>query len=108
RSMKPVRPLLLALALACAAASPAAAQDPTPTPTPTPSPTPAPEPRIAAGVSTVGVDLSNLTIPEATAKLQQQLPSLLAQPILVSVAGHHFRLKVKQTKFAFDAERTAR
>ena len=101
-----MKAVLLALAIAICAAAPAAAQDPAPTPTPTP--TPAPEPRIAPGVSTVGVDLSNLTIPEATAKLDQLVPPVLTQPILVSVAGHHFTLKPKKAKFAFDAERTAK
>jgi lipoprotein-anchoring transpeptidase ErfK/SrfK len=100
----PARAALLIALLACGLAAPAQAQ----TPTPTPAPAPTPEPRIAPGVSAAGVDLSNLTIPEATAKLEQTLTAALQVPVSVSVAGHRAKLKVKATKFAFDAARTAR
>ena len=102
------RAVAAALLLTLALAAPAAAQDPVPTPTPTPTPTPEPEPRIAQGVSAAGVDLSNLTIPEATAKLQQTLTKPLAKPLIVAVAGKRYTLGVKRTDFSFDAERTAR
>ena len=103
-----LRAVLAAVLLALATAAPAAAQDPIPTPTPTPTPTPEPEPRIAPGVSAAGVDLSNLTIPEATAKLQQTLKAPLRAPLIVAVAGKRYTLKVKSTRFSFDAERTAK
>jgi lipoprotein-anchoring transpeptidase ErfK/SrfK len=100
-----IRAALVAVLLSLVAAAPASAQDPAPTPTPTPTPAPA---RIAAGVSAAGVDLSNLTIDEATAKLTQTLTGPLAAPVTASVAGRTFRLKVARTKFGFDANRTAR
>ena len=103
-----LRAVLAAVLLALAAAAPAAAQDPVATPTPTPTPAPQPEPRIAPGVSAAGVDLSNLTIPEATAKLQQTLAKPLRSPLIVAVAGRRYTLAVKKTGFGFDADRTAR
>jgi lipoprotein-anchoring transpeptidase ErfK/SrfK len=101
-----LRAVPIALLLALAAAAPAAAQDPVPTPTPTP--TPEPEPRIAQGVSAAGVDLSNLTISEATVRLNDTLDAPLSAPLVVAVAGHRYVLRVSRTKFAFDANRTAR
>ena len=65
--MTPVRIALLSLLIAAFFAPSALAQDPTPTPTPTV--TPQPEPRIKEGVFAGGIDLSNLTVPEAEARL---------------------------------------
>jgi lipoprotein-anchoring transpeptidase ErfK/SrfK len=100
--MLAARAALLTTLLACLLVAPARAQEPTPAPVPTP------EPRIAQGVSATGVDLSNLTVPEATARLQQTLTAPLKAPVKVSVGGHRATLKVGRTKFEFDAERTAR
>ena len=109
--MTPARTALLSLLVAAFFAPPALAQDPTPTPTPeptaTPQPTPEPEPRIAQGVHAGGIDLSNLTVPEAEAKLHE-LDAPLAKPVIVAVAGKRYRITAKQVKFTFDAGRTAR
>ena len=108
--MTSARIALLSLLLALLAVPAAAlAQDPAPTPTPTPSPTPAPqeEPRIKPGVFAGGVDLSNLTIPEAEAKLRP-LAGPLAEPVIVAVAGKRFKITGKQVKFGFDPLKTAR
>ena len=107
--MLSARAAALSLVVACLAAAPAAAQEPEPTPTPTPTATPTPAPaRIAAGVSAAGVDLSYLTIDEATAKLEQTLRKPLAKPVVVALAGRRYTLRVKRTAFAFDAKKTAR
>ena len=99
-----VRIALLSLLIAAFCAPAALAQDPAPTPTP--SPTPAPEPRIKPGVFAGGIDLSNLTVPEAEARLHE-LDAPLAKPVIVAVAGQRFRITGKQVKFTFDAGRTA-
>ncbi len=102
--------LFLLIALFPAAAQ---AQSPQPTPTPTPSPAPSPAPapppeqRIKPGVFAGGVDLSNLTIPEAEAKLKP-LAAPLGEPVLVAVAGKRYKITAKQVKFSFDALRTAK
>jgi lipoprotein-anchoring transpeptidase ErfK/SrfK len=103
------RALLLTLVVLALPAA-AAAQDPVPTATPTatPEPTPAPEPRIREGVFAGGVDLSNLTVPEATAKLQQALSPVFAQDVVVEVAKRTYRVRPGRIDFSFDAERTAR
>ena len=100
-----MRSALLSLLLVLFAAPAALAQDPTATPTPTP--TPPPEQRIPAGVFAGGVDLSNLTIAEAEARLHQ-LDAPLAKPVIVAVAGKRWRITGKAVKFRFDAGRTAR
>jgi lipoprotein-anchoring transpeptidase ErfK/SrfK len=104
--MTPVRAVLISLLIVVFAPSAAHAQVPTPTPTPAPAPQPQ-EQRIAQGVFAGGVDLSNLTIPEAEAKLHV-LDAPLAAPVRISVADHHFTITAKQVKFAFDALRTAK
>jgi len=105
----PIVRLALALVLLFLLAPVALAQEPVPTPTPTPTPTPAPEePRIAPAVSAAGVDLSNLTVAEAGAKLHAELDAALAAPVTVSVAGRQATFKPARAGFAFDAERTAR
>jgi lipoprotein-anchoring transpeptidase ErfK/SrfK len=102
------RATFISLLIVLFAAPSALAQDPTPTPTPTPTPAPAPqEQRIRPGVFAGGVDLSNLTIPEAEAKLHQ-LDGPLAAPLVVSVAGRKYTITPKSVKFAFDALRTAK
>jgi lipoprotein-anchoring transpeptidase ErfK/SrfK len=108
--MTSARIALLSLLMAAFCAPSALAQDPTPTPTPvptaTPAPTPAPEPRIKQGVFAGGIDLSNLTVPEAEARLHE-LDAPLAKPVIVAVAGKRFKITGKQVKFAFDAAKTA-
>jgi lipoprotein-anchoring transpeptidase ErfK/SrfK len=66
------------------------------------------EQRIAQGVSAGGVDLSNLTVPEAAALLDQRLDGILGAPIAVHVAGRHFHLTAKTAKVRFDSLRTAK
>jgi hypothetical protein len=66
------------------------------------------EQRIAQGVSAGGVDLSNLTVPEAAALLDQRLDGILGAPIAVHVAGRHFSLAAKTAKVRFDSLRTAK
>jgi lipoprotein-anchoring transpeptidase ErfK/SrfK len=88
--------LLLALTVAGVAASAAAAQDPPPE-----------EPRIRAGVTVSGVDVGNLTIPEATAKLEQTLGPALARDVVVTAARKRFTLKMAQIGLQFRADRTA-
>src|SRR5688500_11884068 len=69
--------------------------------------TPPPEERIRAGVTVSGVDVGNLTVAEATAKLEQTLGPLLAQDVVVTAARRRFTLKMSQIRFDFRADRTA-
>ena len=69
--------------------------------------TPVPEPRIRAGVTVSGVDVGNLTVPEAQARLEQTLGPLLAQDVVVTVARRTFTLKMSQLQLRFRADRTA-
>lgn len=78
-----------------ALATPTAAQEPS-------------ERRVERGVSAAGVDLSGLTLAEATAKLATTLTGPLSRDVVVGAAGRPFRLKVADAKFRFDAERTAK
>jgi hypothetical protein len=87
---------LLTLSIAAGSASVAAAQTP-----------PAEEPRIRAGVTVSGVDVGNLTVAEATAKLGQTLGPVLAQDVVVSAGGKRIPLKMGAIKFKFSAEKTA-
>ena len=111
--MKSARTALVSLLIALfAAPATALGQGAQPTPTPTPTPTPPPqqqpqEERIPPGVYAGGLDLSNMTVPEAEAKLHE-LDAPLAQPVVVAVAGKRFKITGKQVKFSFDAARTAR
>ena len=79
-----------------------------PSPRPPPHAAPAAEPRIAPGVSAAGLDLANLTIPEATAKLEQTLrrPARRAARGRRS-PGRRFG-QPKRAEVAFDASATAR
>jgi L,D-transpeptidase catalytic domain len=88
--------LLLAFSAPAWAASSAGAQVPPP-----------PEERIRAGVAVSGVDVGNLTVPEATLKLEQTLGPVLAQDVVVSAAGRRFALKMAAIKFKFRAHNTA-
>jgi hypothetical protein len=87
--------LLLSLFVAGAAAAAASAQEP-----------PAEE-RIRAGVTVSGVDVGNLTVAEAEAKLAQTLGPVLAEDVVVTVAKRSFTLKMADIGFVFRADRTA-
>ena len=82
---------LLALAAIGAPAS-AVAQDP---------------PRIAANVSAGGVDLSGLTLEQATARLDQRLARRLSADVVVRAAGRRFTLGGAALKVRFNAATTA-
>ena len=92
RAIAPTTALLFLLVLA----APAAAQ------------TPQPEQRIAPGVKAGGLDVGNLLVGEAAAKLQQTYGPPLYNPISVYVGGRRFRLAPKQSGLAFDTVRTAK
>jgi len=65
------------------------------------------EERIRAGVTVSGVDVGELTVAEAQARLEQTLGPLLAQDVLVTVARRAFTLKMSRIGFAFRADKTA-
>jgi lipoprotein-anchoring transpeptidase ErfK/SrfK len=68
---------------------------------------PAQEPRIRAGVTVSGVDVGDLTVAEAQAKLEQTLGPVLSQDVVVTVARRRFTLEMAQIGFAFRADNTA-
>ena len=108
--MPRLRSCLAAVAACMLLPATAAGQSPPPTPTPVPSPMPAPpvEKRIAAGVTAGGIDVSNLTLPEASARLQDAAGPALRRTVTVRVGGHTMRLSMRSISFSFDAERSAR
>jgi lipoprotein-anchoring transpeptidase ErfK/SrfK len=63
---------------------------------------------IRAGVSAGGVDLSGLTVPDATAKLDAELAPRLAPDLLIGVAGRPWVLKMADAKLKLDSTRTAK
>jgi lipoprotein-anchoring transpeptidase ErfK/SrfK len=63
---------------------------------------------IRAGMSAGGVDLSGLTVPDATAKLNAELAPRLAPDLLIGAAGKPWTLKMADAKLKFDADRTAK
>jgi lipoprotein-anchoring transpeptidase ErfK/SrfK len=63
---------------------------------------------IRPGVSSGGVDLSGLTVPEAAAKLDAELGSRLAPDLTIGVAGKPWVLKVAAAKLRLDSVRTAK
>lgn len=83
---------LIALATLATAAAPAGAQ----------------APRIGTGISAGGVDLSGLTVAEATARLQATLGPRIAKPLILGVAGKPWTLDPADAKVVLDAERTAK
>ncbi len=114
--MPRVRSFLATLVACVLLPATAAAQSPTPAPPPPPAapapatPTPAPpaEPRIAAGVTAGGIDVSNLTLPEATARLEQTAGPALRRTVTVRIGGHTMRLTMRSLRLSFNAERSAR
>jgi len=85
--------LILVAALACPAT--AAAQAPV-------------EPIIPAGATAAGLDIGNLTLSQAEAKLLDAFAVAVSRPIEVRVAGHRKVLRLPSIGFEFDARRTAR
>ena len=75
------------------AAAPAGAQD---------------TPRIGAGVLAGGVDLSGLTVAQATTLLDQRITPRLQRDVVVRVAGKRFSLAGASLKANFSAAGTAR
>jgi lipoprotein-anchoring transpeptidase ErfK/SrfK len=63
---------------------------------------------IRPGVSAGGVDLSGLTVAEATAKLDAELAPRLAPDLLIGVAGRPWTLKMADAKLKLDSDRTAK
>jgi lipoprotein-anchoring transpeptidase ErfK/SrfK len=88
--------LVITSSIAATAAATASAQTPPP-----------PEERIRAGVTVAGIDVGNLTVAEATVRLEQALAPLLGQDVVVTAAGRRFRLKMAAIKYRFRADRTA-
>ncbi len=86
----------------------AAAQVLPPAPAPVqPAPAPAPK-RIAAGVSSGGVQLGGLTLPEAAALLRARLAKRLRAPVVVHVGRRRLRLGMRTLRLRFAPDRTAR
>jgi lipoprotein-anchoring transpeptidase ErfK/SrfK len=72
------------------------------------TPAAAQEQRIAPGVKAGGIDVGGITVPEATARLEQTAGPAFARNVSVHVAGRRFRLTMERAGFKFDAERTAK
>ena len=66
------------------------------------------DPRIKPGISTAGIDLSNLTVAEAKLRLDQQLAPRLQGDLVLGAAGRPWTLKMAEAKLALDSERTAK
>jgi hypothetical protein len=63
---------------------------------------------VRPGVSAGGVDLSNLDVPTAAAKLDAELGPRLAGDLLIGVAGRPWTLKMADAKLKLDSVRTAK
>jgi lipoprotein-anchoring transpeptidase ErfK/SrfK len=72
------------------------------------APAQAQEPRIKPGVSAAGVDLSGLTVAEATQRIQTTLGPAIAKPLTLGVAGRPWQLTMEDAGLVLDAERTAK
>lgn len=66
------------------------------------------EPRIAPGVAAAGIDVSGLTLKEATDRLAFAFVTPTSAPLSTRVAGHFVQLKPEDVDFAFDAAKSAR
>jgi lipoprotein-anchoring transpeptidase ErfK/SrfK len=64
--------------------------------------------QIRAGVSSAGVDLSGLAVPDAAAKLDAELGPRLAGDLVIGVAGKPWTLKMADAKLKLDSVRTAK
>jgi lipoprotein-anchoring transpeptidase ErfK/SrfK len=91
-----------------AAAAPAAAQEPQPPATPPPAAPPPAPPTIKPGLTAGGVDLSGLTVEQATQKLDLELRPRVEAPLVLTTGGRGWTLPAARAKVALDSERTAR
>src|SRR4051812_1551802 len=64
--------------------------------------------RIKPGVSAAGVDLSGLTVEEATLRLDQQLAPRLQGDMVLGAAGVPWKLTMAEAKLKLDSVRTAK
>ncbi|MGI8749998.1 MAG: L,D-transpeptidase [Thermoleophilaceae bacterium] len=92
--------------LACCLGGPGAA--PAQVPAPIAPPAPAPAPRIAAGVTSVGVSLGGLTVPEAAAKLRGVAQPRAQRPLRVAIGRRTFMLTTGRLRLRFHERSTAR
>jgi len=65
-------------------------------------------PRIKPGVSAAGVELSGLTVREAAAKLDAELLPRLQGDFVLTTAGRHWPLSMKDAGLKLDSTRTAK
>lgn len=72
------------------------------------APATAQEARIKPGVSAAGVDLSGLTVAEATQRLNATLGPAIAKPLVLGVAGRPWQITAEDAGVVLDAERTAK
>ena len=72
------------------------------------APAGAAEQRIAPGVKAGGIEVGGLTVPDATANLEQTAGAALGRNVSVRVAGRAYRLTMKQAGFEFDAVKSAK
>ncbi len=66
------------------------------------------DPHIAAGVSVAGVDLSGLSLGEASSRLASTLAPRAGTPLSTHVAGHRFALAPADLDYGVDWPKTAR
>src|SRR3954447_20698246 len=66
------------------------------------------EPVIPAGVSAAGIDVSNLTLSEATNRIAYVFTAKLNSPLSTHLSGLRWLLRPKQVKFRFDPRKSAR
>src|SRR3954469_18948371 len=64
--------------------------------------------RIKPGISAAGVDLSGLTVEEATLRLDQQLLPRLQGDMILGAAGVPWKLTMAEAKLKLDSVRTAK
>jgi L,D-transpeptidase catalytic domain len=88
-----MRPALAGLVAALTIAGPAAAQEPE---------------RIAPGVAVGGVEVGELTVPDAAAALRAELAPRMREPITVAVAGRRVSLDPRRLGVRLDPAGTAR
>jgi lipoprotein-anchoring transpeptidase ErfK/SrfK len=66
------------------------------------------ERRIKPGISTAGVDLSGLTVPEAALRLDQLLAPRLQGDLVIGAAGVPWKLTMAEAQLKLDSVRTAK
>lgn len=66
------------------------------------------EPRIAPGVAAGGIDVSGLTLAEATNKIAFLADAHMNSPLSTRVAGRRFLVRTKDVDFKFSAAKSAR